>query len=399
MLPEEADLLEEEVFQSLTDSSDELNASMESIQRMMGSCEAVSNCLAVAQSSGLEGASFESYVRPVFQAVYAGTRREDFVDQLDLSSQESAGKYLKDMIAAMIRAIVSFFKNMVHFMKTLDLGSEILRRKLININRRAQASRGKSVSQPTITLGSRTRFMRVGRIFATDPLKYHGELQHLATVLDVLQNDYIPHLAGVALNLSQVVDTKAGVVGEAALVEFIKRIKFDLYASKLKMGPTPKERFNRENVMMTPPLIGGGSIFYMKQPNLAELKDIRFYGFMYSTTERLAIRPDDAVEFPTLSPEQIQKIPDAVIAILDALTKGANSSARSKISTTSSFLEKLLKEIESNDMAPTSVENVRRVTSGISYWLGNPYQPLAVNAMSVIRASIQYCGQSLNSYR
>src|SRR5690606_20304544 len=98
------------------------------------------------------------------------------------------------------------------------------------------------------------RFLRVGRVFADEPVRLTAELKHLLTVLQVLSNEFV---AGLQRGAGAVVSrggNKSGDEFEKALVDAIEDIGFSRIGNHLRMSNEGKDRWGREGVKVTPPL-------------------------------------------------------------------------------------------------------------------------------------------------
>lgn len=389
---ESPDLLDFDPIEDLMQADAELTVSMESLQRVMDSFTALESFSEAG--SELSVPSFEALARPLLQAVYSGTDVE--VALLQVSAESFKGM-ASVAVKAILDALRSFFTALVNFLSNMDLAASWLMRKVVLLERQVASSRGKSATEPTVTLGRQHRYLRVGRVFAEDSLRLETELKNFKNVIGVIGTDYLNEIMKAANNLPRAVGDKSGDALNEALVSLVKSIPFDSMASRLSMGPAPYDRFSRNNVQATPPLIGGKSMFYLKSDLDGKgVRGFRFHGFTYEKTGREVVRVEATHDFNTLSPAQIGNIPTIVRDILMMISRSSNASTRSQLNRSKATLENFARV---QTASGGDIDNIRKTVSILTYWMSSPSRALFIDAMSVCRAVVSYCNASIKTYR
>lgn len=384
------------LFLAVEQSHKHLVESFESFQRISGSYSAVQSLIESASVAGNE--SFEVAARPVMTAIYAGTSID--AEDIDVSMESVLG-VLKKLADAVIKAITNFFKRLMDMLSNIDLAATWLLRRVNVIERKRVGARGRMPKENTITLGRIHGHLRVGRIFADDALKLSRELDHLDSVIKVVATDYVEAIASGAGKIPSLSANKTGSELSSALVQAILQIPFEAVASKLKMSSIPRERFGRSDVMATSPLIGGDSIFFMKG-NLVEkgLRGIRFYGYFYEPTTRELITVEDSREFKALTPADLAGLPEQMTAIIRSLSRGVGDQAKGRLNRIRYDLENYVRQQSVKETITASdMDQIRKVVGAVSHWTQCVSAPLFSKSMSVIRATIVYCEQSIKTYQ
>lgn len=385
--------LTQQLIESIGPSDRALVESFESMNRLLDSVSALGELI---QTQGASE-SFESSYRPLLTAIYAGTNLD--VDEMDVSL-ESASETLKKLWKAFIQAIRSFFKNLYTYLTNMDLAATWLSRQIAVIERKIIASRGKVPGEAKVQIGPLARYLRYGRLFADDALKLDTELSHLHSVLEIVRAHLVPTVLDHADKIPATVGNHRGAELDRALTQMVLSMPLSQIATKMHMTAAPQSRFNRSNVLMTPPLLGGSSVFYL-QGKLVEkgTRGFRFHGMVYDrTTEEI---PVFAVshDFRTLSPQEITRLPQLLRDILKSISKSTNQELRSRIARTEKALETFLTKSESNEALTSSdIELIRRTTTSFTYWTHSVLRPMCSTSISVCRASIAYCNESFKTF-
>lgn len=371
----------------------DLTVSFESMHRIMGSHAALGELI---QAQGFTS-SFESAYRPLLGAIYAGTSHD--VDEMSLSL-ESAKVVLAALWKAFIDSVKQFFSKLYTFLKNMDLAAIWMSRQIAVIERKITANRGKVASERTLVLGNAGRFLQYGRLFADDQMKLDTELSHLGKVLEVVRNSLVVGVLDYADKIPATTGSLRGSELDSAYTQLVLAMPLAGVATKLHMTAAPQCRFNRDGVLMSPPLLGGKSIFFL-QGKLIEkgTRGFRFHGMIYDKSlENMSPFAVDR-DFKVISPNEMTNTPKLIKDVLEGISKTTNSSMAGRIARTEQTLNSFLKKCESDVDGFTSsdVDLVRRTTTTFMYWIHNVVQPLSSTAATVCRASITYCNASLNA--
>lgn len=389
---DELDQLEYDPTPDLIQADSTLSASFESLQRLLDSYTAMESF--VSGNEHLPSESFEAAARPLMMAIMGGTDIE--TSGLDYSP-EGFRSMASTAVQAILKALQTFFRSLVEFFSSVDLAASWLTRKVVLLERQVASSRGKSVTQATVTLGRQYKFLRVGPVFADDSLRLESELKNLKNVVALIGGDYLTEIMKAADRLPTVIRDKRGPELTNSLVGLVKGIPLDNLASKLGMVAVPYERMNRRNMQGTPPLIGGKTVFYLKSDlDTKGVRGFRFHGFQYEPSGRETMQVEATHDFNTLTPAQIGNIPTVVREILSMITRSANAGTRSKINRTKSTLDNFIKGLT---LDAGDVDQVRKTVSILTYWMSTPSRALFIDSMSVCRAVVLYCNASLRTYR
>lgn len=382
-------------LQALSDSDNALNESFETLQRTIYAHEVLQTLLNASDSVSAE--SFESMARSAMIDVCTGTEIDPALADL---SVESVGRMVINAGRAILAALKAFFTRLIDFFSNVDLVATWMLRQVSQLERVTNLSRGKSVEKDTITLGRIHRFLRVGGQFADDSIRLERELKALLEILRTLGGDYLNGVLETASKLPRAANGKTGGALSSALVQLIVSTPFEVVASKCKMVPAAYERFSRNNVLTTGPILGGKSLFFFNQDlGTKGIRGFAFYGFQFTTSGRET--PSIAAErnFNTLNPAQVGNIPGILKDILNTISKQANVSSRSRIVRAKAQLENYVKTVQQTPMSGTDIEAIRKTVNTLTYWMQNPIRPLFSNSMSVCRATLAYVSSSVQTYR
>lgn len=385
-------LLEEDPFEELIRSEHQLEVSFEALERLMSSHTALEDWQARRRQTTDE--SFEGSIHPLLTAI-AGESGVMWSDS-ELST-ESVKTVAASVVRAVINAIAQFFKSLIDFLSNVDLAATWLSRKLNKLERQAATTRGMRPSEATVKIGRLGRFMRVQGDVIDDAVKLEYQLTQLLNVVKVVATDYRNAIISAGNELPNVIRGKTGKVLTEAVVALVERIPFDQLAIKCHMHSAPYDRFKRDHVQATQSLLGGYSLFYLK----GKLKEqgpsaFRFHGFVFERTGRNELKVEREYDLATLQPGQIGELPKLVREMLNQVTRSSNSNVRTAANRTRASLDAFLRtgQFEASDM-----DTVRKAVSAISHWLQQPSRSLLVHSMSVSRAAILYCQQSIKTYK
>lgn len=372
----------------LMESDRVLQSSFEAMQRTIQSADAL------GQLSELSPENFRVAVGPVMSALAAGTT----VDLENLTySQEAMSVSALGVLKAIGRAIAEFFKAVLDYLTSLDLAAIWLGRKVSVLAKTVPTTNGMQATVSTIPIGRQAKFLRVGVKYIRDATRLEQELKYLDKAIGAISGTYAHGLIETATRMPGAVRGKSGDLLELAMVELIEKIPFDRVAQQLDMQSAPHERFNRANVQVSKPLLGGHSIFYLQADLLKKgVSGFTFHGLMYEKTLGNDLKIDSHVDFDVMRPNQIGHIPEVLKSILGSLSSASNLPVRTAISRAKASLNNLTTNMEGTEH---DVSLVRRTVSALTYWMGNPSRQLYSNSMSVVRASITYCEDSIKTYK
>lgn len=372
----------------LMESDRALQTSFEAMQRTIQSVDAVS------QLTSLSPESFRDAVRPVMTALAAGSEVD--LESLDYS-QEAMSASASSVLRSVAKAIQDFFKAVLEYLSNLDIAAVWLGRKVSLLAKTVPTTNGMRAEQQTIEIGRQAKFLRVGAKYIREAGRLEHELKYLKKAIDVISTTYAHGLLDAATHMPGAVRGKTGTVLELALVEVVESIPFDKVSQVLDMGPAPHDRFNRSNVRMSKGLLGGSSIFYLQADLLKKgVSGFTFHGLLYEKTLGNELSIDSHVEFDVLQPGQLGHIPDVLKEILASLSHASNLPVRSAIGRAKASLNNLTSNMQGTEH---DVSMVRRTVSALTYWMGNPSRQLYSNSMSVVRAAVTYCEDSIKTYK
>lgn len=372
----------------LMESDRTLQSSFEAMQRTIQSADAL------GQLTELSPENFKAAVGPVMSALAAGT-------QVDLESftysQEAMSVSALGVLKAIGRAIAEFFKAVLDYLTSLDLAAIWLGRKVSVLEKAVPTTNGMQATVATIQIGRQAKFLRVGAKYIREASRLEQELKYLDKAIGVVSGIYAHGLLDAATHMPGAVRAKTGDMLELSLVALVEKIPFDRVAQQLEMQSAPQERFNRSNVQVSKPLLGGHSIFYLQSDLLKKgVSGFTFHGLMYEKTTSNELKIDSHVDFDVLRPNQIGHIPEVLKSVLSSLSNASNLPVRTAISRAKASLNNLTNSMEGTEH---DVSLVRRTVSALTYWMGNPSRQLYSNSMSVVRASIAYCEDSIKTYK
>lgn len=391
------DLFDDCEFELVLDSERKVEESFEVISRTLDSFNALRTFVDIYQPA-MDQVSFESAAKPLIAAITAGT---DF----DLDSVDYSVESLKDIISdgfkSILEMIKTFFKHMIEFLDNIDITSTWMLRRTALLERVAITSRGKRPSTSKVELGRIYRFLRVGRIYADDSMKLEHELKRLHNAVDVIGKEYLDEMVNSCNSLGSAINGKTGAELDQAVTQHVLKIPLDSIASKLRMTGVSYERFNRSNVMATPALIGGRSIYYLKGELINKgSKAFRTHGFIYEETVPETFQIESTREFHTLGPVDIGSIPNVIKDILIGISKSANAERRGRVKRAQQSIDSVLKSMSGKEsVTETDMETVRRTVTAMVFWLHSVSKPLFSNSLSVCRATLNYCEESAKTFK
>lgn len=372
----------------LMESDRVLQSSFEAMQRTIQSVDAI------AQLANLSPESFRDAVRPVMTALAAGSDVD--LEGFDYS-QESMSPSATSVLKSVAKAIAEFFRAVLDYLTNLDLAAVWLGRKVSLLAKTVPTTNGMRATQSTVEIGRQAKYLRVGAKYIREAGRLESELKYLTKAIDVISGTYAHGLLDAATRLPGAVRGKSDATLELAMVEVVESIPFDKVSHDLDMGPAPHDRFNRGNVRMSKPLLGGHSIFYLQADLLKKgVSGFTFHGMLYEKTLGNELKIDSHVEFDVLQPGQLGHIPDVLKEILASLSHASNLPVRSSISRAKASLNNLTSNMQGTER---DVSLVRRTVSALTYWMGNPSRQLYSNSMSVVRAALTYCEDSIKTYK
>lgn len=372
----------------LMESDRAMQASFEAMQRTIQSVDAIN------QLTSLSPESFRVAVRPVMTALAAGADVD--LESLDYS-QEAMSSSASSVLKSIAKAIADFFRAVLDYLTNLDLAAVWLGRKVSLLAKTVPTTTGMRAEQSTIEIGRQAKYLRVGAKYIREAGRLEQELKYLDKCIKAVSGVYAHGLLDAATHMAGAVRGKTDAVLELALVEVVEAVPFDKVAQMIDMTTAPHERFNRGNVKMSKPLLGGHSIFYLQADLLKKgVSGFTFHGMLYEKTFGNELKIESHVEFDVLQPGQFGHIPETLKEILASLSHASNLPMRSSISRAKASLNNLTSNMQGTER---DVSAVRRTVSALTYWMGNPSRMLYSNSMSVVRAALTYCEDSIKTFK
>lgn len=370
-----------------------VDESFEAVVRLLDTHDALSHL--VSARPDMSDEEFREASTNVYALAVSGT--DISLESLDMSF-EASETGLVAIAKAIGRAIAEFFKRFMAWMSEVDIMVTILRRRAFMMQKAAISARGRTIDQPFVTLNRLHRYLRRGFNYMQDSIRMEHELRILLNVCTVTFGE-LPNDVLRALDKMPTVVTAEDK--KSACVDIVDSIPFQRIANRLGMKPVPRERFMRDNVLGTSPLIGGRSV-YLFQSDLRDKGTVglRFHGFHYadSTVEQFDYAASR--EFNTLGPLDIVKMPEILIDILGAVSRVSNSTTLSKIKRAKSVAENFSMRIASDgSLSAGDRDYIRKTVNALMYWTTNISRPLGNDAISVCKAVLHYCHSSLKAQR
>lgn len=370
-----------------------VDESFEAVVRLLDTHDALSHL--VLARPDMTDEEFRTASTDVYSLAVSGT--DISLESIDMSFE--ASEYALVTVAKAIgRAIAEFFKRFLAWMSEVDIMVTILRRRAYMLHKAAIAARGRTVSQPFVTLNRLHRYLRRGHAYMQDSIRMEHELKILLNVCVVAFNE-LPNDVLRALDKMPTVVTAENK--KSACIDIVESIPFQRLANRMKMKPVARERFSRDNVLGTGALIGGRSVFLFQ----SDLRDkgtvgLRFHGFQYTDTLTEQFAYHATREFDTLGPLDIVKMPEILIDILGAVSRASNSTTISKVKRARSVAENFSMRIaQDGSLSAGDRDYIRKSVNALMYWSTNISRPLGNDAISVCKAVIHYCHSSLKAQR
>lgn len=379
-------------IQDLLASDDELRTSFESLNRLVDSYSALQSFMKLADQG--TNVSLEAAAGPLLEAVFAGTGA-------NLSAELYTVEGVRSATAGVIKAILSsirkFFAALIDFLANADIAATWLQRRVKMLERQVGTTGSMNATSNKITMGRDYRFLRGSGGLNDDAGLLETNLAYLHKVAKVIVKEHQVAIVAAGGRLASSVHGKTGDALTEVLVGIVESIPFDQLASKIGMHAASKERFNRSNVMASPTLLGGMSLFYMQSDLRSKgTNAFKFHGFTFEPTRRNEAKIAPTAELSTLLPNQIGKIPEELTKILTEISNGSNASVRGQVSKTRASLEAFVHSVSEDT---PDAENIRKTVSSITHWLQQPNRALILHCMSVVRSTINYCNASIKTYR
>lgn len=339
--------------------------------------------------------SFEAQADTVLRLALAGTGIElaEYTTESVTDTLKAIGKAILDMIKHVFNLIVDALSN-------FDLVAVWMLRNIKLLERKRLTSRGKIPKQKYVTLTTTHRFLRVGRVFADEPVRLHTELKRLRDVISVVSNEFAPALAKAANAVSTRGANKTGEELEKALLDAIEDIGYSRMTNHLSMSTVDKDRWGRDGVKATAPLLGGKSLF-MLQGNLSEkgVRALRTHGFVYSDTFRTPFPVAQSREFVTLTTSDLSGIPELLTDIVMAISKAGSGRVINSFKQTRDGLDRYVsKRMNDSVLSENDMRNLRSVVNAFASWSKNVANPLFGTSLSITRAVLSYAQASTKTY-
>lgn len=390
----ELELLDTDVSNEQLDIHERLiDESFEAVVRLLDTHDALSH-LVMARPTLTD----EQYNIATQHAYGIAVRGTDIsLESLNLSC-EATNRSLIDISKAILKAIAEFFKRIFNWIAEIDVVCSVTKRRAFMLKKAAITARGRNPTQPFVELNRLHRYLRRGHVYLQDSIRMEYELKSLLNVCNVAFGD-LPE--DILRALDRMPSVQAQADKKLACVEIVENIPFTRLANKFKMTPAPRERFSRDNVQATAPLMGGRSIFLFQSDLRSKgTVGLRFHGFHYADTliEQFAFAPSR--QFDTLGSLDIVKLPDILIEILSAVSRTNNSTMLAKVKKARSVAENLSARIATDEsLSAVDRDYIRKTINALMYWTINVTRPLGNDAISVCKAVIHYCHQSLKVLR
>lgn len=370
-----------------------VDESFEAVVRLLDTHEALTHL--IESHSTLSTEVYATKAKLLYGMAIRGT--DISLESIDYSP-EATTRSLSEIAKAIIRAISEFFKRILDWMTEIDITTNILRRKAYMLQRAALAARGRMISQPYVTLNRLNRFLRSGRTYLHDGIRLERELKIL---LNVCKVSFVDLPQGVLKALDRLPTVARADDKKMACIDVVESIPFNGLAAKMNMSPLPVERFRREGVLTSGPLIGGKSVFLFRS-DLREKGTVglRFHGFMYTDTQSEQFNYEAQRDFDTMGPLDVVKLPDLLIEILGTVSRVANSSTISQVKRAKSVAENFSMRVATDaTMSVSDRDYIRKTVNALMYWSTNISRPLGNDAISVCKAVMHYCQSSLKAQR
>lgn len=370
-----------------------VDESFEAVVRLLDTHDALSHL--VLAKPDMTDHEFREASTDVYRLAVEGT--DISLESVDMSFEASENA-LVSVAKAIGRAIAEFFKRFMQWMSEIDIMVTILRRRAFMMQKAAISARGRTVVEPFVTLNRLHRYLRRGHNYMSDSIRMEHELRILLNVCNVTFGD-LPN--DVLRALDKMPTVQAAADTKMACIDIVETIPFQRIANRLNMKPVPRERFRRDGVQGTSPLIGGKTV-YLFQSDLRDKGTVglRFHGFVYSdsTIEQFTYAPQR--DFDTLGPLDIVKMPEILMDILSAISRASNSTTLAKIKRAKSVAENFSMRIASDGaMSAGDRDYIRKTVNALMYWTTNISRPLGNDAISVCKAVLHYCHSSLKAQR
>jgi hypothetical protein len=370
-----------------------VDESFEAVVRLLDTHDALSHL--VLAKPDMSDHEFREASTNVYKLAVDGT--DISLESIDMSFEASENA-LVAVAKAIGRAIAEFFRRFLNWMSEIDIMVTVLRRRSFMMQRAAISARGRQVVEPFVSLNRLHRYLRRGHSYMQDSIRIEHELKVMLNVCKVSFGE-LPLEILKALDRTPTVQVATDK--KLACIEIVESIPFQRLANKLDMNPVPRERFMRDNVLGTKPLIGGSSVFLFQSDLRAKgTVGLRFHGFHYaeSTVEQFDYAPTR--EFDTLGPLDIVKMPEILIEILDAVSRASNSTTIAKVKRAKSVAENFSTRIaQDGSLSAGDRDYIRKTVNALMYWSTNISRPLGNDAISVCKAVLHYCHSSLKAQR
>lgn len=364
----------------------------ESLNRLMDTHSTLTQF--IDENRDKERVSFESVIPYLLQSSFAGT--DLIIGEVSMESVIDVVKAIGKAILDMIRTVFQF---VVDAISNFDLVATWLLRNIKLLERKRLTSRGKTPSQPYVTLKSTYRFLRVGKIYADEPIRLHTELRRLKEVLGVISSEFVTGLARGASAVNSRGGNKTGSDLERALLDAVEDIGFSRLATHLKLQDIGSDRWGRSNVKGSA-FLGGRSMFYL-QGDLGEkgTRALRNHGLQFTDTFRNPIPVEESREFASLTTSDLSGIPDVLTDIVMTISKSGSGRVTTSIKQLRDGLDRYVSS-RMNDAAISEedMKYLRSVSNAFTSWSKNVVPPLYGTSIQVVRSVLNYAQASTKTY-
>ena len=288
--------------------------------------------------------------------------------------------FLKTILETISKLFRSFYK----WITEIEVINLYLSRKAYMLGKSAIGSRGRNIKQSTVILDRLNRFLRVDHIYLKTSTKIESELKTLNKVCSVCYHDLPLAVTDTISKLSTTIHTVDKV---SAMQNLIDSIPFSSIAAKMNMSQAEPSRWKGRNVLVSPSLMGGKSVFLLDKK-----------GFIYADTLNTQFPYTASREFDTLSPIGVATIMPCVTDVLGTVSNKTNSTVLSKVRTAESSVKRYIEELAKNDsLSKTEFDFLRQSAMNLVHWLSNVIHPLGNDVVSISKAVIQYGSKSIEA--
>lgn len=330
-------------------------------------------------------------------------------------STESIGEVAQRLWERIVRVLKALVRAFKVFWDNVNDASWRMRQAAQRLKARAQASAGRTISKPTITVHREIDRLSMRGSTPSGGDEINRNLIYCRSQLGVILKDYVPNViaTGGAMQTALSGDFSSPEQYLQGVIDATKLLRLPFIASSLGCKDYRDLRFAPGEVMAAPPLLGNKSLFVtptavVRRDNaslLAQAEAQRRVGVRLLDSDPRNLPGHIDFQLPTVPVKVVIQIAQGVIDICQDIEDFVRSSKKRQLGAlydrlldTSAKAKTKIYERQVTESDSRHYESALRFNAAFASWSENPHDSLVTHLLSVCRAALVVGNKSVSNH-